>query len=58
MANAANHLKSLQTKHAQLEKEIKSETLRPHPDDNHLKDLKVRKLRIKEEIYKAANSNI
>ena len=41
----------LNDKHATLERAIEKESLRPHPDDNRLSELKREKLRIKDEIH-------
>ena len=40
----------LHERHAELESKIKNETNRPNPDQMMLSDLKLKKLRIKEEI--------
>jgi hypothetical protein len=48
----ASYISSLQTKHAGLEKQIHDELTRPSPDLSALKMLKLRKLRIKDEIFK------
>lgn len=42
------HLEALRDKHASLEREINEESLRPHPDDIRLHELKKKKLHIKE----------
>lgn len=42
------HLSALETKHADLDRQIAVEERRPHPDDLILAELKKRKLRIKE----------
>lgn len=44
------HFSALQTKHAGLERRISEEMTRPSPDGILLRDLKLRKLRIKEEL--------
>jgi hypothetical protein len=44
-------LDSLNDKHATLERAIEEESLRPHPDDIRLSELKREKLRIKDEIH-------
>ena len=46
----SSHFSALQTKHAGLERRILEEMNRPSPDGILLKDLKLRKLRIKEEL--------
>lgn len=46
----SSHVTALQTKKAGLERQIEAELARPAPDDATLKDLKLRKLRIKEEL--------
>jgi len=43
-------LSKLHERHAELESEIKIETNRPNPDQMMLSDLKLKKLRIKEEM--------
>lgn len=48
----ASHISALQTKHAGLEKQIHDELIRPLPDLSALKALKLRKLRIKDELFK------
>lgn len=40
----------LHERHAELETKIKNETNRPNPDQMMLNDLKLKKLRIKEEM--------
>ena len=40
----------LHERHAELESKIKSDTNRPNPDQMILSDVKLKKLRIKEEI--------
>ncbi len=42
---------SLSDKHANLERAIEEENLRPHPDDVRISELKREKLRIKDEIH-------
>ncbi len=44
------HIEALKVKHAELEKAIHQESIRPLPDDRTLHDLKRQKLRIKEEL--------
>ena len=46
----STHIVALQTKHAGLERELREEMARPAPNDARIKDLKRRKLRLKEEI--------
>jgi hypothetical protein len=46
----SSHLNALQTKHAGLEARIAEERARPSPNEVVLKDLKRRKLKIKEEL--------
>ena len=46
----SSHLSALQTKHAGLERRIAEERARPSPNDVLLKELKRRKLKIKEEL--------
>ncbi|MEX2629463.1 MAG: YdcH family protein [Tistlia sp.] len=45
-----DHVIALRAKHADLEQQIEKESLRPHPDENALHNLKREKLRIKDEI--------
>lgn len=44
------HQTALETKHADIDRQIAEEAHRPHPDDLLLATLKKRKLRLKEEI--------
>lgn len=46
----SSHVAALQSKHAGIEAKIRAELNRPAPDDAMLRELKKRKLRIKEEI--------
>lgn len=46
----SSHVAALQSKKANLERQIEAEMARPVPDDVTLKNLKLRKLRIKEEL--------
>jgi hypothetical protein len=46
----SSHVNALQSKHAGLEAAIAQEMNRPAPDDVTLRELKRRKLKIKEEI--------
>jgi len=45
-----SHISALETKHAGLERRIAEERARPSPNDVLIKELKRRKLRIKEEL--------
>lgn len=45
-----SHIKSLQTKHAELEASLSAEIARPNPDFYTVKDIKKQKLIVKEEI--------
>ncbi len=45
-----DRIESLKNKHAALDTAIEQEESRPHPDDNHIGDLKRQKLRIKDEL--------
>jgi hypothetical protein len=49
----SSHFSALQTKHAGLERRISEELTRPSPDGFLLKDLKLRKLKIKQELNHA-----
>lgn len=44
------HRSALEAKHAGLDRQIASETLRPRPDQTVVAELKKQKLRLKEEI--------
>lgn len=46
----ASHASALHNKHASLEAQIRMEMSRPTPDATFLRDLKRRKLRIKDEL--------
>lgn len=46
-----SHLSALQFRHDELENRIANENKRPLPNFLYLKELKRRKLRIKEELY-------
>jgi hypothetical protein len=48
----ARHVESLQTRHSNLELLIKDELSRPLPDAHILNQLKQKKLRIKEELFR------
>ena len=48
--NLNQHLKALEYRHAEFEKIIANENKRPLPNYLYLKELKQRKLRIKEEM--------
>ena len=45
-----SHVSALQLKHAGLKRQIADEMSRPHPDNAMVRELKKRKLRIKEEL--------
>lgn len=45
-----SHISALESKHAGLERRIAEEMIRPSPNDGLIKELKRRKLRIKEEL--------
>ncbi len=45
-----SHISALESKHAGLERRIAEESTRPLPNDAVIKELKRRKLRIKEEL--------
>lgn len=44
------HIESLQSRHAALETAIEEETRRPYPDSDKLRQLKLKKLRVKDEL--------
>ena len=46
-----NHVEMLKLKHAQLEKSLHSEALRPLPDQQLILELKQKKLKLKDEIH-------
>lgn len=46
----SSHVEALQTKHAGLEARLRAEQARPAPDDAMIRDIKRRKLKIKEEL--------
>lgn len=48
--NLDAHVETLEARHTEIEGKIAREELRPHPDSMRLKDLKKRKLRLKEEL--------
>lgn len=48
--NLNQHLKALEYRHFEIEKTIANENKRPLPDYLYLKELKQKKLRLKEEI--------
>jgi hypothetical protein len=50
------HVESLKSKHADLDRLISEEEARPHPDDALLTQLKRQKLRIKDEIAQLAHA--
>lgn len=50
MAKEKAHLAALSARHAELDREIATEQGRPMPDDSLLKELKLKKLRLKEEM--------
>ena len=47
-----SHLAELERRHKTLESEIEKELLHPACDDNHVHELKKKKLRLKDEIMK------
>ena len=49
-----DHILTLKTKHATLERALKQERLRPQPDTQQIAKLKREKLRLKDEIAKLA----
>ena len=46
----SSHVAALQTKHAGLEEKLRDEMRRPAPDDTAIKQIKLEKLKIKEEL--------
>ncbi len=48
--NLQERIDDLKAKHQNLEKMLTDESLRQHPDDLHITDLKKQKLAIKDEI--------
>ena len=55
--NQAPRLRSLEERHASLERQIGTEGARPRPDDHALVRLKLEKLRLKEEMEKLRRQN-
>jgi hypothetical protein len=51
-----DNIEKLKSDHAGLEQAIEEELGRPHPDDQHVSDLKRQKLRIKDELQRLANA--
>ena len=52
----AARLRSLEDRHATLERQVAEEDARPHPDETELTRLKREKLRLKDEIEKLRRS--
>ena len=48
--SSMERIESLKARHAQLERSIHDEEIRPSPDDDVIADLKKRKLKIKDEL--------
>ena len=46
----SSHVDALQTRHAGLEARLRQEMSRPAPDDAMIKQIKLKKLRIKQEL--------
>lgn len=46
-----DRIDSLKFKHEELESRIEKESIRPHPDDDLLHELKRQKLKLKDEIH-------
>ena len=46
----STHISALQTKHADIERQIQAEITRPLPDETLVAQLKRKKLKIKEEL--------
>ncbi len=46
----SSHVDALQTRHAGLEARLRKEMSRPAPDDTMIKELKLKKLKIKQEL--------
>ena len=44
------HVAALKAKHAELDKMLQNESIRPYPDDCVITDIKKQKLRIKDEL--------
>lgn len=53
----AAHLDQLAQKHANIERAIEEENLRPHPDDIILNQLKREKLKLKDEMERLRPSH-
>ena len=50
MLMESSHVTALQSKHANLEAKLRDELSRPAPDDRAIREIKRKKLRIKEEL--------
>ncbi len=48
--STTDYIESLKAKHATLEQKLSQETLRPHPDDDAICNLKKQKLLIRDRI--------
>ena len=46
----SSHVTALQSKHANLEAKLRDEMARPAPDETAIRAIKLKKLRIKEEL--------
>ena len=57
MMSAVEHVEALRRKHAHLEKVIEEESVRPHPDEGRLHELKREKLRLKDQIIALAGDS-
>ncbi|MEQ8387395.1 MAG: DUF465 domain-containing protein [Alphaproteobacteria bacterium] len=47
---ATDRIRTLKARHKEIDDSLTQENNRPHPDDSLLKDLKLQKLRLKDEI--------
>ena len=52
--STTDYLESLKAKHATLDRKISQETLRPHPDDDAICNLKKQKLLLRDPIARLA----
>lgn len=53
-----SHLAELERRHKTLESEIEKELLHPGCDENHVHELKKKKLRLKDEITKLKSQDV
>ena len=54
--STVDYIESLKAKHASLEQKISQETLRPHPDDDTICNLKKQKLMLRDRIARLSSN--